>query len=129
MKILYRWQVGSQFVHPLQFFGVLALWAMPVAARIIRLFGETAVSTLVSMPAQRGSTAVFYSIKCFCLIGTQVTSLREIIATVPENVRQFYGLFFIFHGTRFLYVHGIQWRYDIRWLNICQVQVNCSSFN
>jgi hypothetical protein len=99
MKILYRWQVGSQFVHPLQFFGILALWAMPVTARVIRLFGETALVAPVGVPAQRGSAAVFYRIKCFCLIGTQVYGLREIIATVPENVRQFDGLLFVFHGT------------------------------
>ena len=124
MKILYRRQVGSQFVHPLQFPGGLALWAMPVTARVIRLFSETAEAAPVSVPAQRGSTAIFYSIKCFCLAGTQVIGFREIIATAPENVRQFDGLFFVFHGTCFLYVHGIQRGNDIRWLNIWQVQVN-----
>jgi hypothetical protein len=78
---------------------------MPVAARIIRLFGVTAQAAPINVPAQLCSAAVFYRIKCFCLIGTQVVGFREIIATPPENVRQFYGLFFIFHGTRFLYVH------------------------
>jgi len=65
MKVLYRWQIGGKFIYPLHFSGKHTFGAMPVPARVVRLFNVTAMITLVGVSAQSRSSAFCDGIKCF----------------------------------------------------------------
>ena len=74
---------------------------MSVSARVVRLFDVAAMITLVGVTAQSRCPAFCDGIECFELIGAKVVGSQKISATCPENVGQFYRLFFIFHDLHF----------------------------
>jgi hypothetical protein len=74
---------------------------MPVPARIVRLFDMAAMITLVGVTAQSRSPAFGDGIERFYLVWAKVMGFDKIIATSPEDVGQFYRLFFIFHDQQF----------------------------
>jgi hypothetical protein len=97
MEVPYRWQIGRKFIYPLHFFCKLALWAMPVAARVIGLFGVPTFVALIGVAAQSRCPAIFYGMKSLQLIGAQVVRVQKIVLIGLENIGQFNRLFLVFH--------------------------------
>jgi hypothetical protein len=101
MKMPYRWQIGRKFIDPLRLLCKLALWAMPVAARVIGLFGVPTLVALISVAAQSRCPAIFYGMKSLQLIGAQIVCPQKTVPTGLENIGQFNRLFLVFHHTCF----------------------------
>jgi len=56
---------------------------------------------LLGLSTKGGGSEFCDRFECFDMIGAKVVVFYEIIATSPEDVGQFYRLFFIFHDLHF----------------------------
>lgn len=93
MKVVSGKQIGPPFFQPLGSGKGLALWAMPVPARVVCVPFVPALITSFQMTAERSSTAGFDGTQHTLLRGRQGRSVRlaKLLAMGAHDIGDFEG--------------------------------------
>ena len=87
-SLVVRQQFGLPVFEPLRPFGVLAFWAMPVAARVVRNARVVALAAFFDMAAERGRTADLDGAHHPELLQRQFAGVAVRLSVLPKNAGQ-----------------------------------------